>query len=682
MSRSLRSGTTLNWETCAPGGGSWWNDEQQSKVQLQQGGGRAMEDAIAPAESDALVAVAPALGRSRLPRWFDVNRVQGHTRLRLRDSYDKPEFTHAAAGFKAVGAGAFTRHVKSADEDPPWPTALPLWDDGLPYSDRERFIDGVRIVRARNVAQEIIDEAHSEGLKIVVYYWHMAEARLATLHPDWVCMTPDGDAIEGPRRRGTHLDITGPYRELVLTRLLELADMGADGFYFDYRHLPPEGCWGSALEEAWVAETGQPRAPTETDEDYLRFIDFKASKIEETFVYWRDEVKAEHPEVVFLISTTTVPALTLREMTTRLARVADSAKNEYRHAVNRNFNKGVFEGDRLAVPSEHVRQALGWTVLRDATDGRPPHIWVSGVPDIYHARAAAASLVTFGCVANMDVWEDSLIGGEDQPDGKTPLDGIRAAFALGDAVSAHLARTRPLRWAAVHFGERSRNARGADYRGAWQQVLWPLVGAYQVLSEDGLPVGVVNDYQLEHGQLDDYRLLFLPKPGELTAAQLRAVAVFTAREGVVIDNDPTWAWSDPSGTDAAAAAFRAAVEPHSGTAPVRVIGGPTSRYAVSYHRPGQLVVAVTNDFGWVQITQANEMPSEINPPAPPVEGVEVTWRTGHGLPPTPVSHPRPHRLRAIETVSGRTLKVQEINGRFRVELPTFPFMALLVVTEK
>jgi hypothetical protein len=32
----------------------------------------------------------------------------------------------------------------------------------------------------------------------------------------------------------------------------------------------------------------------------------------------------------------------------------------------------------------------------------------------------------------------------------------------------------------------------------WQEVLGPLVGPYNVLSEDGLPIGVVNDGQLEH----------------------------------------------------------------------------------------------------------------------------------------------------------------------------------------
>ena len=146
------------------------------------------------------------------------------------------------------------------------------------------------------------------------------------------------------------------------------------------------------------------------DSVYREFLDFKAREIEDTFAYWRDEVQREHPEVVFIVSTTTIPGLTDREMTTRLARVADSSKNEYRLALNRNLNKGVFEEHPELAPDDHVRQAVGWTVLRDSADGRPPHIWVSGVPNISHARAAAGSLLTFGCIANMDVDEQSLLG--------------------------------------------------------------------------------------------------------------------------------------------------------------------------------------------------------------------------------------------------------------------------------
>jgi hypothetical protein len=578
-----------------------------------------------------------------LPQWFLGNRVKGHTRLSRNRWEGEDEFEQAAAGFKALGAGVFTRHVKTADERP-WPSTL--W-------------------------KQIVDEAHAQGVRIVTYYWHMAEAAQAAKHEDWVCKDADGAVISD--RRGTNLDITGPYREVVLARLRRLAELGADGFMFDERHLPPEGCWGSALEAAWTAETGKPAPrPDEGDRDYRRFLDFKARKIEDTFAYWRDAIKADHPNVVFFVSTTTIPALTDREMTTRLARVADSSKNEYRLALAPGLSKNVFEDNPdLAVPADHVRQAVGWTVLRDSADGRSPHIWVKGVPNIDHARAAAGSLIAFGCIANMDVDEQSLLGRQDPAPGKTPLDALRAAFALGNVASPHLAGAPPLRWAAVHFAEGARNARRASYRRAWQEVLWPLVGAFQALSEDGLPVGIVNDFQLERGELDGYRVLVLADPAKLTAGQRRAVAAFADAGGAVIKNDPAWAWSDPARQEAAFSAFRAALRPLARSAPLRVAGGPEGRYGIAYHAADRLAVAVTNDFGWVQLSDRRNIPDEVNPPAPPAEGVTISWR--RGLLPVP-------SLRAVEVVSGRTLTVEVVAGRFRVRLPPFPHLALLVVT--
>jgi hypothetical protein len=388
-------------------------------------------------------------------------------------------------------------------------------------------------------------------------------------------------------------------------------------------------------------------------------------------------VKHRHPKVVFVISTDDFAALMDRGVTTRLARIADSAKNEYCQAVRNKLTRDVFKQNStvLKKPPGHVRQSLSWTVLRDGSEGRPPHIWHPGVPTREQAVALAASLLTFGAVANMDVYEGSLRTQEDKS-GKTPVEGLKEAFTLGRLVSPHLARTQPLRWAALHFGERSRSKRGADYLPMWQEVLWPLVGPYKVLTEDGLPVGVVNDDQLEQGKLSGYRLLILPNPDELTPAQARSVAAFRAR-GALIENDPAWAWSDPAETDTAAAAFRTALRPHLGAAPLQVIDGPTGRYAVAYRKPGRLVVAVTNNFSWVQFSTINHPPKEINPQPPSVEGVQVIWRSGHRLPEKPHSR----RPRALEVVTGTPLQVHEITGGYRVELPTFPFMALLVVSE-
>jgi hypothetical protein len=638
-----------------------------------------------------------------LPDWFVLNRVHGWTRLPVGAGWrDKLEFKEAARGFKELGALVFTRHVKSSAEDPPWPTAVPVDEDG-PLSNRNREIRGTTIAPEDDLAAEMIDEARTQGMRIVLYYWPMTEAsvaRLTTLLPgaepgsDWVCRDPNGDEMQHPKRPGTHLDITSAqYREVVLTRLRELAASGADGLMFDERHLPPEGCWGSALAASWFEQEGED-APVEGAPRYLEYLDFKARQIERTFEFWHNGVKAEHPEVVFAVSTTSIPALTTREMTTRLARIADTAKNEYRLALNASMNKGVFEcrGPKtLPAPPEHVRQAIGWTVLRDSAEGRPPRIWAPGLPNECHAMAFAGSLLTFGCIAHVDVQEKAVLGKCDPDPGKTPLDGIRAAFKLGESVSPHFANTHVLRWAALHFSESIRNAYGLNHGTAWREVLWPLVGAYDVLCQDGLPVGTVNDEQLERGELDGYRLLFLIRTDELSDGQKQQVAAFRARGGAVVENDPAWPWSDRLLHHTAEAAFRVAVMPHLATASVLVRGGPKKRYGVAYHGPNKLVVAVTNDFSWVQVTRlpkpgdgeepdeeddgGEALPEVINPRAPDAEGVRIIWRSGRGLPETGPFH----RLSAVEAVTGTRLRVGRLPGGFHVMLPKFPYMAMLVV---
>jgi hypothetical protein len=245
----------------------------------------------------------------------------------------------------------------------------------------------------------------------------------------------------------------------------------------------------------------------------------------------------------------------------------------------------VFAGGTVRPVENHVRQALGWIVLRDASEGRPPHIWAPGTPNKNHALAFAASLITFGCIANMDVHESVLKeGGGEIPEGKTPLDGLQAAFALGNAVSPYMQGTEPLRWAAIRFSERIRNDRGGDFVAAWREVLWPLVGAYKELTSAGVPVGIVNDQQLEENALGGYRLLVLPNPTQLNAAQQEAIARFR-RHGAVIENDSAWPWSDPAAGATADAALRRAIRPRLENAPVRVVGGPPGRYGVSYRTP-------------------------------------------------------------------------------------------------
>ncbi|QOR70486.1 hypothetical protein IM660_18145 [Ruania alkalisoli] len=628
-------------------------------------------------------------GGREVPHWYDANRVQGHTRLMIDRYHDTPQFSDAAERFQQLGAGAFTRHAKFGDEQPWWPTALPLGPDGNPLSDHDRIIRGVEVEAGRNIPQEYIDYAHSLGMRVIAYYWHMSEAWYRDNEPSYICRTPDGDPIE--HGRGTHLDITGPYGDVVVTRLRELAAMGVDGFFFDENHLPPSGSWGSALEEAWEAETGTaapvpagasgalPTWPPATwnDASYLAYLDFRARRIEDTFQSWMDDVKADYPEVVFIISTTEIAGMTRRGMTTRLARIADSAKNEFDTSWKHNYSYRVFlDYPDLLQPANHVRQALSFSLMRDSSDGRPPLIWVTGLPNADHAEGFASSVLTFGGVASMDTDEGTTLVGQDPPpwpDGlKTPIAGLEAAFELGNAVSPRLAGTRPVRWAAVHYSERIRNAREGDFRAAWEEVIWPTIGVYQTVTEDGLPIGIVNDHQLAENELDGYQVLILPNPTELTGAEQAAVDDFTAGGGAVIAMDPSWEWSTEAGNPLAAASLRSALAPHTSSATVQVVGGPAGRYGIAYQRQGHTyTVAITNDFSWVQDSAyAKRWEGEINPAAPPAEGVSVHLR----------DMPNVNALVATDAVSGEDLDVVATADGVRVDVPAFDRMACIVVS--
>lgn len=596
----------------------------------------------------------------QLPSWFEDNRVQGHTRLSVQKWLGTPEFKNAASGFKQLGARVFVRHVKSAAEDPWWYGTVSQTPDNQ-----------IQLETNSNPVKIMIDEAHQEGMKIIAYYFHSTDKTMATLHPEWVCKQPNGRVISH-RRRGDYLDLTSPYREIVLERLLELAAMGVDGFYFDEIHMPYKGCWGTFLETAFEQATGEkaPMVKNERDPHYRRYLQFQALKVEETLAYWREAVRKQYPKVIFTISTTTIPSLINPRMTTNLVRLSDSPKSEFFLAIKERLNLNVFQDKLLlAKPEKDIRMALGWTVLRDGAEGRPPHIWAPGFPNREHALGFVSAVLTYGAIANLDVAEENLLGDGKKPRG-TPRVGLKAAFALGKQVSPYLSQTRPVRWAAIHYSELSRDRRGSNLVAAWREVLWPVTGSFGVFVREGLPVGIVNDYQLARGQLEGYRLLFLPNPNELTPAQRRIVEQFQAKGGVVLRNDPGWPWSIPGRTPEAIKAFRRLLAEHLDTAPVLVTGGPEKMHSVAFRHPGKdrLVVAISNDFTWVQLKQnLRQSKQTINSPPPAIKGITVEINSS--------SYPQ----KIFEVLSGQSLKFEHNYKGYKIIVPEFSKMAVIVV---
>ena len=95
-----------------------------------------------------------------------------------------------------------------------------------------------------------------------------------------------------------------------------------------------------------------------------------------------------------------------------------------------------------------------------------------------------------------------------------------------------------------------------------QEVLWPLVGAFQALSEDGLPVGVVNDHQLQRGELDGLPRARPARSGEADGAAAAGRRGVRLRRRGRDRERPGVGVGDPAGREAAFAAFREAVAKH------------------------------------------------------------------------------------------------------------------------
>ncbi len=583
----------------------------------------------------------------KLPAWYGEYRVQAHTRLSLR-WLDKPIFFHAAEAFRQMGVHTFVRHIKSGGEGAWWKSSVGATDPKA---------------LNRNIAQEIIDNAHKAGCRIIVYYRHMEDNWVVKEHPDWAARDWKGNLV---KKRGYKACFNSPYADFVQTRLLELVDMGADAFYFDEVHFPKTGCWCAYCKRLFKAETGldHPKEPNPEDLVWQKLIGFNNLSIERTFLKWRKAIHARNPNVVMLIGSNTWPAMGERHMTGRLFRIADSMKTEFSLPA-RGGGNAIFSGVPSMKPIEKdAKLALGYTLARDACDGRPAHIWTHGLLDERSAVYASAGVMTHGCIANLDI-----------PEATIPNMMFAKAFALGNKVSKHFAGRMPLRWAAVHYSEYARDHFLVDEVERVKRVLYPTYAAYAALLRARLPVGVVTDTQLEQGLLDGYKVLFLPAPQLLTQRMRAAVASFKARGGLVVKNRPEWLWHDAKAGARATEEFMAVVSDAAKAAPVQAFGGPEKMHVVAFVSEDRkrLTVSLCNDFSWVYTGRRKTRDgktidvSRFTKAPPPCRGVKVVLR---GM-------DRPKRV--VEGVSGRPLEARPGAHGLEIALPPFDSMAVVAL---
>lgn len=604
---------------------------------------------IAYGQASPLVSVDYTPASLRLPDYFVEHRVQLHTRLSLRRWGSEPVFTEAERYFSEMGVKVYTRHCKTGDEGAWWPSSVGAID---PRTNGE------------DIAQQMIDRAHANDLRIIQYHRHMEDEYMAAQHPNWVCVDEDGTTL--PASRGDYMCLNSPYLDYFTTRMLELTERGADGFYFDSKHMPADGCWCQYCRSRFTSQTGltPPDSHDYSDRKYIRYLRFKNETIERGIGHYIDQAHGQVQGLPMLISVTYVPWLHDPRMRSGLVRIAPAPKSEFEMPIRRGVNRFFWKsGTSIPVPEPDVEMAFAFSYLRDAAQGRPGHLWANDLRSPEEALAASAACLTYGMIANLDI---------DEPTIPNPM--FTAALQMGERVSRYLAHTRPVRWAAIHFSERGRDLYLTDQENMYRKVIVPCWQSFQALSRIGAPIGIVTDEQVAKNELDGYKVLVLAAPGVLTAEEQGNVDAFQANGGIVIELAEDSRWYTKGRQSAIRAEFLNNVLAQAGQPPVSMRDARDGVHAVAVKHPDdadRVVVCVTNEFTWLGKMQKHRLDGDYATEEP-------------GVPPAPVTDavvfikgPEPEYV--FDAASGKELTAKPVGDGAQISLPAFDYLTCVVV---
>ncbi len=618
--------------------------------------------------------LASAERKRTLPQWFEEHRVQAHFENSIQhDLAGLYQNLHPA--IREMGAEVLTRIFKTTAEGAWWPTAAGYTNEAT---------DG------RDLGREIARDAHEHGLRAIAYYRIMCDDYVEEEHPEWLCRDAAGKLVLEPRTRRRRnvqdrkhvICFNSPARELIKTRLLELADRGVDAIYFDSWHMP-EVCTCENCQAAYRQDTGKTMTITANrgSEDYRRNADFVARSIVRNFRDWEQAVKAKYPDVIFAIGSSLYPCFDRQmQITDELLQISDTSKTEFSKSFG-GFLAWPLDGpgievmrrrrpyldDSFALPTYDLQNALGWTLTRDSCDGRPPLMWIPFTRTEQEAMFSTAAAVSYGSIASIHptgLWIRGTASIQ-----ASAADMYKPCYALGERVSPHLANTRPFRFALIHVSERSRNARIADPRALWVEFSAPVLGAFEALKENHWPVATINDLQLANAIPRETRVVILPHARELTDAQRSVLNEFESAGGTIVRLDSTGGWQlktdKPKRKRELLAQLAAKIE----LPPIQA-RGPAAMHAVFFQEPASRknVVCLVNNFGWYRSErEPPKTPNSQKAPAPCTD-VVIEVSTSHTI----VSG-------AMDAVTGKQLVVHRENGKAKILVPEFPIMACVVI---
>lgn len=487
-------------------------------------------------ESDAYTTLKP-INNGVLPEWIVNKRVHGH--VGLFNMAGNPAFSteQVQSRLNQLGVPAYTRHVKVDWRSPIWPSAVPGESDGKQSASAQ----------SADFITPVVEAAAASEVDVIAYYWFSAEGMPAdyegkktlqrTRYPvasnryswnppeDWYCRDLAGEIIDASSKnakqsRGFYLDITSEYREFVLRRLTELADMGVKAFYFDGLHLPRAGdsaCFGSELQESYQKIGGVlPKTENQSDENFNRFLEFQASRLAETFRYWNNKInerRSADERIVFIVSGTYLSANLQPNMNLELGAASDILKVEFNHGLKWAINGKIFKHPLVKKPDDRTIISLGWIIPRDVSASKTAHIWTPALASEEEMLSYLSSTMAFGAIAAIHM-NASIFSKHrqvaNQNSALTKETVIQAGFSYAEMISLHLAKTKVTGEVALFLSDDySRELGGSKSR--WEGQMALVNWAYEISSKLGLSSRVVTEYDILYGDMKDVVALVAPE---------------------------------------------------------------------------------------------------------------------------------------------------------------------------
>lgn len=558
-----------------------------------------------------------------LPDWIEENRIQAQTGL--FHFTGKSNFNNVVEELKALNVkNSYIRHLKLDWAEPLWPSKVPLDNQKKPI-----------LANYPNHLTQMIEDAKSHNFKLIGYYWESGEGvpkrgnKKNLLRPhkkyawqppeEWLCKDLKGNLVEvslGKNKplRGYHLDLLSGYRHFLLQRLGEMVEQGVEGLYFDERHLPKaqvSACYGSTIQKLYEQEGYiLPKKNEWSDPNYRQYIRFQAEKMAEAFKFQIDGIKRKFPNknIPFIISGTYLASYTMPHMSLKLAAISDIVKIEYLLGASDGLSDRVFKKSKdLKKPSRDTQIALGWVIARDASYGRPVHIWYPNFKSLDSLKTFIASTQAYGAITAINI-PARYLGGARQPNPKkansirpdTPYPILKAGFKFGNKISTHMAYTKPIKEISIYLSERQRK-RFSNHESYWRNQLWPVNAAFEVLIRNGLPSSITTDEQLGNLKNSNTKLL-ISHSDNLTKNQLQRLKADNPNLKIYLFNDKEKLSRESTHLVAINKIEKEILQLTKDTIDVKVDYSKSSQLALKPHsvffdtKDGNKIVTVSNDF--------------------------------------------------------------------------------------